>query len=442
MRDDDPEWLKKAERAFLDEKRDEAERLTRKALEDAEAAYDVPKTIRALEYLAFLVMAQLNRQDEYQSLQRRMDRMREEYATGMLREIEAEQGPDHPDLIRPLLQLADVYRIRLYEARHALPEDVRDLDDYFGQALLLHDRADAICRSIYGEESEKYATHLMSRSRLFEFHAGAPGEAVELLRHALRIFERADPNSKNARWAKFSLACALRDSGELEESAETYEEILAEGPDSRGNSPVRSLLAGIYRRLGRTDESLALQREVGAEEEVSLAEKPHLKYIHAYHLAGDLMSADRFGEAEQEYRRALELSELSPHENLMMRGIMQRELADCLCELDRAEEAIDMARQSVASVEAELGPDHYHTAASLLTLCQCLLEVGDEESMQPLLERTAEITIALSNAQLARDEGLAHTCIKMLEAHSLEETAQRLRARVASMPEAWEPPEP
>lgn len=440
MREDEPEWLQKARRAFLDDKRDEAEQLTRDVLAEAEADGNTPAVIKALEYLTFLLMVQFERQSEYEEMGKRAARLKESHAKDTIRAIELEKGSAHTALIDPLLELASVYEVRLYDGRHQRPEDSRDLDDFFGMALALHDRAEDICKRAHGLDSEKHARLLMRRADLFARIAGAPKEALELIRQALAVFEGVDPKSKDSRMAKFSLAGTLRDACELEEAASIYEEIIAADPDDKASGPVRSLLAMTYERLGITDESLALQREVEEELDEVLAAKPYLSVPSVFHLAGDLVRAGKLREAEAEYRKALELNAASPNAQLMMQGLIQSELAECLSDLGRHDEAVAMSKEGLQSIEAALGSQHAHTASALMTICHCLAESGDDTPVSELLVRAADIIAQLPEGTLGRDRGQARACIALLESYSLDESAARIKSRLEALPEEWAPP--
>lgn len=440
MRDDDPSWLKAAERAFLNEDSEEAERITRAGLEEAEAAGDTPSVIRGMEYVSFLLMAQFHREAEYKDTVKRARELKERHAVETLRELESKLGANHSSLLRPLLQLAEVLKHRLHEGRHFQPGKVRELDELFQQVRVIHDRIELICTESYGSDSVEYAKHLMREAHLMSEIAGAPKKAIEFIRRAIVIFERQGAEPKDLRMAEFTLAGTLRDAGRFEDAASVYEQILAADPAAKTNGPVKALLAMTYERMGMTDEALALQRDVESADEDSQKSKPYLAVPHVYHLAGELHRAGRMHEAESQYRKALELHAADPHTHAMMRGLIQRDMAECLSDMGRKADAVATARLSLDNVERELGAAHIHTAASLLVLCRCLVTADEVSEVPDLVARAAMILLSLPDASLMRDAGLTKECIELLDAVSNLELTQGLSARLAMLPGKWSPP--
>ncbi len=169
---------------------------------------------------------------------------------------------------------------------------------------------------------------------------------------------------------------------------------VALGRDALSSVSTRRNLASGLARLGRLDESLALDLEV--LDAFTQWFGPHDRRVGS--TLGDLgatsLFAARHADAAGYLRRAIAVFEArgSPdHENVLL---ARHNLAIALMGLDQFEEAIAIERDVLRRYEQVHGPDHPRVALALWGLGQALDHAGSYDEAERVLDRSHRIWLA------------------------------------------------
>jgi len=357
-----------------------------------------------------------------------------------LRQREAALGPDHPDLVPLLIDIAGLHysegelaRARsLFERALRLsetalgpehPDVAQSLDDLavvlgtlgeYEPALRRHERALAIREKTLGPDHPAVGVSLINvaaiRERLGDFDA-----ALALYRRALEITrERLGPDHPQMGYVANNLGLLLQSMGETVEARSQLERALAIreaalGPDHPDLSATLNNLGHVLEEIGDLagarpyfERAVAIQREGHGPDHPSLASA--LVALASWHLrAGEPEPAQPLlEEALSIYRR---LSRLA-HPN---RAIALEVLGRLRLQQGRLAEARDAFSEAVEIREKALGDlVHPDLAEELAHLGDAQRRLGDLEAAERSLRRALDIqTESLGSDHPAVAESLA-----------------------------------
>lgn len=248
--------------------------------------------------------------------------------------VELEKGPDHPDLIDPLLgvQNATAALGRYEESAAAIKRaieiarmrgtDTETLAILFNNLGLLyvklgrigdaepyHQEALALSREAHGADSLQYASNLANVAQVYAAH-GQHDEAISLGEAALAIREAHPAEPESIAISLNNLANAYRLSGHPTDPEPMYHRaisLIAEslGPNHPDIASPMNNLAGHYRKNSRFEEAEVLYLKVLAIRETSFG-KAHEKYANALDKLGVLYrKTERNDLAEETFRNAI-----------------------------------------------------------------------------------------------------------------------------------------
>ncbi|MEU4769127.1 tetratricopeptide repeat protein [Actinosynnema sp. NPDC023794] len=286
-------------------------------------------------------------------------------------------GPDHPDTLTSLNNLAYAYR-SAGDLERAVPLFEATLAD-FGRVL-----------------GPDHPHTLISRDNLACAYesAGDLGRAVPLFEATLADRQRVlGPDHPDTLTSLNNLAYAYRSAGDLERAVPLFEATLADrqrvlGPDHPNTLTSRNNLAGSYRLAGDLERAIPLfeatladfERVLGPDHTHTLTSRDNL--ARAYESAGDLGRAIPLFEATLTDRQRV----LGPdHPNTL---ISLNNLAYAYRSAGDLERAIPLFEATLADYERVLGPDHPHTLISRNNLARAYESAGDLERAIPLFEAT------------------------------------------------------
>ena len=211
-----------------------------------------------------------------------------------LRLQEERLGPDHPDLVSTLHDLADAVG---YGGKG-------------GDAVSLHERALRIQEETHGPDHPVVADSLLRLSLFGHFP-----DREERLQRAISIHEaQTPPLSVERAGALSALGDFYSDAGRLEESERAYEEAILLLEKARGNDAMElveplTMLGGIQANQGKTEEGLALSRRaLSIAELVRGADHPYTAWAR-HIVAVALHRMGEYEEAESLYRQVLDIVE-------------------------------------------------------------------------------------------------------------------------------------
>ena len=303
----------------------------------------------------------------------------EQFARQALAVAERAFGPEHPNTVTSLNNLALVLRGQ----------------GRYGEAEPLHRRALAIYEKVLGPKHPFTATSLNNLAAVLEAQ-GRYGEAESLYRRALAIYEKVRGSEHpDTATSLNNLAAVLQDQGRYGEAELLHRRALAirenvleaEHPDT-----AQSLnnLAAVLQAQGRYGEAEPLYRRALAICEKVLGEHPNTA-TSLDNLASVLQDQGRYGEAESLYRRALAIWEKKLGAKHPDTAFSLNRLAFVLQVQGRLEEAEPLLRRALAIDEKVLDAEHPDTATSLDNLASVLQDQGRYGEAEPLFRRALAI---------------------------------------------------
>jgi tetratricopeptide (TPR) repeat protein len=251
---------------------------------------------------------------------------------------ESALGPDHPDTVTALVNVAYGYW-RLGRHRDALP---------------LEQRALQIAEATLGPDHPTTATRLNNLAATYR-DLGQPDKALPLQQRDLQITEATL------------------------------------GPDHVDTAISLDNLATTYRALGQADQALPLQQRALRITETTLGpDHPRTatslnNLAFAYH---DLGQADR---ALPLLQRALQITEAALGPDHPTTAIRLDNLAFTYSELGQADKALPLQQRALPITEAALGPDHPSTALRLDNLAATYRELGQADKALQLEQQARRI---------------------------------------------------
>ncbi len=139
-----------------------------------------------------------------------------------------------------------------------------------------------------------------------------------------------------------------------------------------------------------------LHRDVLRRLDQGAGRRPALWFASTNDLANALISTRDFEEAEATFRALADAIVLRYGDDALEHALVLNNLARVLIKRGRHEEAIGVARGTLAVRERRLPPDHYHVGASASRLGWALVAGGHYEEAKPHLEHAVEIWRGIS----------------------------------------------
>jgi tetratricopeptide (TPR) repeat protein len=295
-------------------------------------------------------------------------------------DLEAELGPEHPDVATSLNDLAELLHSQ----------------GKYAEAEPLYRRALAIREKILGSEHPDVADVLNNLAVLLK-EQGKHAEAEPLYRRALAIYEKSlGPEHQDIAMSLNNLATLLFTQGRYAEAEPLYRRVLAICEKALGlEHPLVAMglnnLASLLDDQGRHAEAEPLyRRALAAREKVLGPDHPDVA-SSLNNLARLLLTQGRHAEAEPLFRRALAIWERalgSEHCNVAT-GL--NNLAKLLVAQGKCNEAEPLYQRSLAIKEKALGPEHPDVALSLNNLAALLQLQGKYAEAELLFRRALAI---------------------------------------------------
>lgn len=298
-------------------------------------------------------------------------------------------GPEHPDTISGLSNLAATYR---------------DSGAY-GQAEHLFQQVLAIRRKVQGSESPETALTLSHLAALYLI-TGAYEQAEPLFREALEIREKVlGPEHPDTATALSNLAVLYRDTGAygqaeslLRRALETQVKVL--GPRHRSVAPTAINLAVLYRTIGEYAKAVPLfQWGLAIREKVLGPWHPDTATALT-NFALLYCDVGAYNEAEPLYKRALAINEKALGSEHPDTAAVLDNLVLVYHATGAYAQAVPLSQRALAIREKVLGPEHPDTAASLNNSASLYEAMGQYEQALPLFQRAFRIGYGTDNQVL------------------------------------------
>jgi CHAT domain-containing protein len=332
------------------------------------------------------------------------------------------QGPDHPDVVTTLINLADLYRELgryadaepLYKRALAVTEKARGPDhpdvatalNRLGalyQAQGQYARAEPLYKqSLAMREKALPADHLdvaVSLSNLAELyrHEGRYAEAEPLHKRALAIFEKkGGPDSRDVALSLVNQAVLYREQGRYGEAEALYKRALPILEKTSGtNHPIVATalnnLAELYRWEGRYADAEPLQkRSLTIREKLLGRDHPDVA-VSLNNLALIYELQGRYAEAEALRKRSLLIGEKALGPNHPDVAVWLNNLGLLYEEEGRPADAWPLYKRALAIREKALGPDHPDVAVSLNAMAGFYRARGRYDEAETLYKRSLTI---------------------------------------------------
>ena len=325
-------------------------------------------------------------------------------------------GQDHPEMVEPLTDLADLY----------------ERQGRYTEAEPLYQRALHIQEQALGPDHPDIVYPLSGLAILYE-RQGKYVEAKSLSRRALCIQEQAlGPDHPHVVYPLNNLAVLYLDLGRYAEAEPLYQRSLriqeqALGPDHLHVAYPLNGLAILYERQGRYAEAEPLyHRALRIREQALGPDHPHVAYP-LNNLAALYSKQGKYAEAEPLYQRALLILEqqLGPEHPDVASPL--NGLANLYTEQGKYAEAEPLFQQALRIREQQLGPEHPDTAKTMYDFARFREIQGNSEEACTWYTRALAIREQAFGAQhhdttqtRARLIGLLHTMGQREEAAHLE----------------------
>jgi tetratricopeptide (TPR) repeat protein len=222
-------------------------------------------------------------------------------------------------------------------------------------------------------------------------HSKPPGLEVHMMKRAVQIMEKSDPNAYFFSSMLINLSDVLMEADRFAEAESTiHRAITIDKQSFSGNDPIIAgdlvSLAILLRATGHfSDAELILRQSLVIYEQSSEEQNINIAGV-LNDLADILIQMDRFSEADPLLRRALTIYEQSLGINHLYYASCLNNLAVLLKETNRFTESEPMMRQAMLIVEQNVGDEHPYFSKCLNNLAH-LLRSTDRLSESELLFR-------------------------------------------------------
>jgi tetratricopeptide (TPR) repeat protein len=303
--------------------------------------------------------------------------------------MKARLGPDHPDTLRTMNNLALAYR----------------LSGRLARAVGLFEETLGKQKAIHGPDDPDTLTSMSDLALAYQDDAKLD-LAVPLAEDALKLRKaRLGPDHPTTLTSMHNLAFAYQAAGMLHRALPLAEDALklrkarlgADHPDtliSMGN------LAGAYQRTGQLDRALPLYEEalrllkarLGADHPLTLTGMGNLGW--GYQAAGQLDKAVPL------YEETLKLQKARLGADHLQALITMNNLAIAYQAAGQLDKAVPLYEETLKKTEAKHAPDHPRTLQSMGSLAIAYQAAGQFDKAVPLYEKTLE----KAKATLAPDD--------------------------------------
>ncbi|HKX32540.1 MAG TPA: CHAT domain-containing tetratricopeptide repeat protein, partial [Blastocatellia bacterium] len=332
-------------------------------------------------------------------------------------------GPEHPEVARALLGLANLYRYYKDDSPRAEPLYRRALDIFekvlgpehpeaaralLCLALLYHDQADyaraeplyrqalGIFEKTLGAEHPEFASALNNLALLFR-NQGDYAKATLLIQRALAIREQVlGPEHPEVAASLNSLAILYIERGEYAKAEPLYQRALAIREQALGPAHIHvayalNNLANLYRDRGEYARAGPLYQRSLAIREQALEPGHRDLAVALINLAVLYWAQGENAKAEPLYQRALTIQEnaLGPDHPYVAESL--NNLANFCRDRGDYAKAEPLYRRALAIREKMLGPEHSSVAESLHNLAILYKDRGEYAKAEPLDQRALAI---------------------------------------------------
>jgi tetratricopeptide (TPR) repeat protein/tRNA A-37 threonylcarbamoyl transferase component Bud32 len=339
-------------------------------------------------------------------------------------------GPDHPDTLKSMSDLAVVY-----QAAGRLADALPLFEDVLARrrARLGPDHADSFVA--------------MSDLALAYQQAGRLTAAVPLLEQGLKgQHARLGPDHPDTLQSMNYLALAYDEAGRPADALPLFEETLRRrqavlGSDHPSTLQSISNLALAYRGLGRAADALSLQEELLKRTRFRLGvDHPHTLTC-MNNLANSYQLAGRLADALPLYEEGLARCRVKLGPDHLDTLIALNNLAMAHQNSGRLADALPLFRESLDARRAKMGPDHPATFVAMNNLALAYRQAGRLDEALPLLEgalkgRRARLAPNHPDTLLSMDNlARAYLTGRPAEAEQLARECLAIRERQA--PDDW-----
>ena len=289
-------------------------------------------------------------------------------------------GPEHPDTSVSLNNLA-----MLYQSKGA-----------YDQALPLFQRVLKIREKVLGPEHPATATSLSNLAGLYE-DQGAYAKAVPLSQRALQIMEKTlGPEHPRTATSLNNLALQYRSLGAYDKALPLYQRALkirekALGPEHPDTAVSLNNLAELDEAMGAYDQALPLYQRALKIREKALGPEHPATASGLNNLAGMYETLGAYDQALPLYQRALDIyaKALGPEHPETATGF--NNLARLHQAMGAYDQALPLYQRALKIREKALGPEHPATAISLGSLAVLYEDLGAYDQALPLQQRALRI---------------------------------------------------
>jgi serine/threonine protein kinase/tetratricopeptide (TPR) repeat protein len=323
-----------------------------------------------------------------------------------------ELGPDHPETLRSMGNLANCYA--------SAGENQR--------ALKLYEDTLALMQARLGPD-HLYTLKSMGNLATSYYDAGQSERALKLREETLALTKaKLGPHHPDTLLSMDNLATSYAAAGQSERALKLREETLALtmaklGPDHRQTLLSKNNLATSYVAAGQNHRAIKLYEETLA---LTMAK---LGPVHPGTLTSMNDLACGYAAAGQNHR-AIKLHEQTV---ALMKGKLGPDhpetlasmdgLADCYTAVGENDRAIKLRQETLSLRKAKFGPDHVDTLTSMNNLANSYTAAGENDRAIKLYEET----LALMKSKLGPDHASTTACLES-QAQCLANSGQLHRA--------------
>jgi tetratricopeptide (TPR) repeat protein len=274
-------------------------------------------------------------------------------------------GPDHPDTLRSMNDLASSYRAlgRLADAHR------------------LHEQTLSLLKAKLGPN---HPNTLTSMNNLANSYAalGRQADALQLRQETLALRRaKLGPDHPHTLTSMHNLATSYAELGRHADAVRLYKQTLSLmkvklGPDHPTTLTSMNDLANSYADFGRPADAIALYQEVLSRRKTLLGPNHPHTLVSMHNLATCYADLGRHADAIRLYEETLTLrkEKLGPdHPDTLT---TMNNLANSHAALGRHADAFGLHQQTLTLMKAKLGPNHPNTLFSMANVAQSLIHLN------------------------------------------------------------------
>jgi hypothetical protein len=339
------------------------------------------------------------------------------------RQLYAEhRGPDHPDTLKCMNNLANCYHIL---GRHQDALRLRQETLALSKVRLGPGHPDTLA-SMCGLATSYHAT-------------GRHTEALQLRQETLALYKaRRGPDHPDTLKCMSSLANSYQALGRDQDALQLRQEMLAHfkarlGADHPDTLKVMNNLANSYAALGRHAEALRLREETLALRKATLGPDHPDTLRSMSNLANSYQALGRHADALRlrEETLALRKATFGPDHPDTLKSM--NNLAESYAALGRHQGALQICEEAVALSKATLGADHPDTLKAMNNLASSYIAVGEAAPAVAVLEET--LTLRQRRVKAAPGNRVEQVCLAWT--HGQLGEAERARLDYAAAARAY-----